>query len=90
MAEESKVDTVEEPLKEVSEKAGRGGLMKRTLKELEMLDIDLRDVFSIKGVTINLTWEKVIKLVNYNAEKKVLNWSHTFEEALELIQIFLL
>lgn len=71
-------------------KPGRGGLMKRTLKELEALDINLKDVFSIETVSINLSWEKVIKLVNYNAEKKVLGWSHTFEEALELIGIFLM
>lgn len=69
---------------------GRGGLMKRTLKELEMLEVNLNDVFSIKGVSINLTWEKVIRLVNYNANKKVISWGHTFEEAMELINIFLL
>jgi len=69
---------------------GRGGLMKRTLKELEMLEINLNDVFSIKDVSINLTWEKVIRLVNYNANKKVIGWEHTFEEAMELINLFLL
>lgn len=67
----------------------RGGLMKRTLKELEALEIYLKDVFSMEGITINLTWNQVIKLVNYNAGKTVLNWDHTFEESLEILKIFL-
>ena len=71
-------------------KPGRGGLMKRTLKELAKLDIALKDVFSIEGMSINLSWGKVINLVNYNAEKKVLGWNHTFEESLEVIDLFLL
>lgn len=67
----------------------RGGLMKRTLKELEILDIKLSDVFSLDNVTINLSWGKIIRLVNYNADEEVLRWSNTFEEALEIIKIFL-
>jgi len=66
-----------------------GGLMKRTLKELETLDIKLSDVFTFDTVAINLSWEKAIRLINYNAGKKVLRWDHTFEEALEVIKIFL-
>lgn len=68
----------------------RGGTMKRTLKELEKLNIDLKDLFSIESLTINLSWDKLIKLVNYNAGKVVLSWEHTFEEALEIIGIFLM
>ena len=80
---------LEEPEKEVIGPA-RGGLMKRTLKELEMLEIQLSDVFVVRNVGLNLSWAQVIRLVNYNAEKTVLRWEHTFEEALELIQIFLM
>ena len=69
---------------------GRGGLMKRTLKELEMLKINLKDIFLVSGVSFNLGWDQIIRLINYNAEKKVLNWEHTFEEALEMIKLFLL
>jgi len=68
----------------------RGGLMKRTLKELEVLEINLSDVFSMDSITINLSWDKVIKLVNYNADSQVLRWSNTFEEALEIVKIFLM
>lgn len=80
---------LEEPEKEVVGPA-RGGLMKRTLKELEKLEIQLSDVFIVGKVGLNLSWTQVIRLVNYNAEKTVLRWEHTFEEALELIQIFLM
>lgn len=68
---------------------GRGGLMKRTLKELEMLEIKLSDIFTFGNVGINLSWDKVIRLINYNAGKKVLNYDHTFGEAIEVIKIFL-
>jgi len=67
-----------------------GGLMKRTLKELQVLDIQLRDVFAFSKITLNLTWEQVIKLCNFNAGKAVLRWDHTFEEAFEIIKIFLM
>lgn len=65
------------------------GLMQNTLKELEALDIKLADVFTFDTVAINLSWDKIIRLINYNADKKVLRWDHTFEEALEVIKIFL-
>ena len=76
---------------EIPKKIGppRGGLMKRTLKELEMLGIQFKDVFSKEKMTINLSWTKVICLVNYNAEEDVLGWDHTFTEALQIIGIFL-
>ena len=63
--------------------------MKRTLKELELLDIKLCDVFSFDDITINLSWGKLINLVNFNADDEVLHWSDTFEKALEIIKIFL-
>ena len=87
-----KVETkvVEKPVV-VPKKVGpaRGGTMKRTLKQLASLDIQLNDLFSVKNMTINLSWKKLIDLVNFNADKEVLNWKHTFEEALEVIDIFL-
>jgi hypothetical protein len=83
---ENEIDTV--PKESLS--PARGGLMKRTLRELQMLEVKLKDVFSVSDVTINLSWDQVIKLVNYNAGRNVLNWDHTFEEALEVIKIFLL
>ena len=83
------IPELEEPQKEVIGPA-RGGLMKRTLKELEMLEIQLSDVFIVGKVGLNLSWTQVIRLINYNAEKTVIRWEHTFEEALELIQIFLM
>lgn len=67
----------------------RGGLMKRTLKELESLDIRMIDIYTFDTIGINLSWDKLIRLVNYNADAKVLRWSNTFEEALEVIKIFL-
>ena len=87
----TKVEVKPDVPKEVPQKIGpaRGGTMKRTLKELEMLGIELKDLFSVKGMTINLSWSKAIKLINFNADKEVLNWKHTFEEALEIIEIFL-
>ena len=75
--------------KEVKKKPVRGGLMKRTLKELEMLDVKLSDIFSLDDVTINLSWGKIIRLVNYNADDEVLYWNDTLEKALEIIKIFL-
>ena len=63
--------------------------MKRTLKELEMLDVKLSDIFSLDDVTINLSWGKIIRLVNYNADDEVLYWNDTLEKALEIIKIFL-
>lgn len=91
MGEEIKENSpvLEEPEVEIV-KPARGGLMKRTLKELESLEIQLKHVFVIKGASLNLSWAQVIRLINYNAEKTVIRWEHTFEEALELIQIFLL
>ncbi len=89
MADEIKVDTpkVETPKVEVG--PVRGGLMKRTLRELQMLEIPLKDIGSLSNFTFNLSWVQIIKLVNFNADKKVLNWKHTLEEALEVISIFL-
>lgn len=83
----------EQPMEEAKVEVlgpAKGGLMKRTLKELEKLNIKLSDVFSIKDLTLNLSWDQTIRLVNYNAGRSVLNWGHTFEEALEVIGIFLL
>ncbi len=78
-------------VKEVPKVVGpiHGGLMKRTIKELETLEIPLKDIFEIKGVSINLSWSQIIRLANFNAGKTVLRWDHTFEEALEIIKIFL-
>ena len=80
-------EKVKEREKEV--KSVRRGFMKLTLKELETLGIDLKDVFSIKGTTLNFSWEKLIRLINYLADKKVLGYEHTFEEAVNIIGIFL-
>lgn len=82
-----KKDTVKK--EEKSKGPTRGGLMERTLKELELLNIKLSDIFSLENVTINLSWEKIIRLVNYNANEEVLYWSDTFGKALEVIKIFL-
>lgn len=90
MSEEKIVENKPEEKIKAIIKPTRGGLMKRTLKELEKLQIHLKDVFSMENITINLSWEKVIRLVNYNAGKKVLHWDHTFEETMEILQIFLL
>ena len=68
----------------------RGGLMKRTLKEMQILKIRLKDMVSHEGATINLSWVQIIRAVNFNAEKEVLRWDHTFEEAAEVIGIFLM
>ena len=92
MTEEKIAETLPKIAKIKEEIIGpaRGGLMKRTLKELQALDINFSDVIAIKNMSINLTWIKMINLINYNAEKKVLHWNHTFEEAIEIINIFLL
>ena len=93
MVEEKEVivPKVEEIPVEVPKKIGppRGGLMKRTLKELESLGIDFKDLFSVKNFTITLSWAKLIDLINFNADEEVLKWTHTFKETLELIDIFL-
>lgn len=67
----------------------RGGLMKRTLRELQELGIYLKNLISIEDMTLNLTWDQAINLCNFNAAKTVLRWDHTFEEALEIIKLFL-
>ena len=98
MTEEKKVIPKVETKVEVPKEAvvppkkvgpARGGTMKRTLKQLTSLNIQLNDLFSVKNMTINLSWEKLIHLVNFNAEKVVLRWDHTFEEALQVIDLFL-
>jgi len=66
-----------------------GGIMDTTLKDLEALEIQLSDVFSIDGLTFNLTWEKVIKYINFKAKRTVLTWDHTLKEASVLLNIFL-
>ena len=85
--ETAKVDVPQEVPKKIV--PARGGLMKRTLKELEALGIDFKDLFSVKNFTLNLSWSKLIDLMNFNAEKEVLKWTHTIKETLELIDIFL-
>jgi hypothetical protein len=90
MGEEVKAVKMEEPKKEIVIGPIKGGLPKRTLKELQSLDIHLNDVFSVRNFSLNLTWEKLIRLINFNADKKVLTWNHTFEETVELIGIFLM
>lgn len=78
-----------EEVKKIEVIKNRKTLMTLTLKELELLEIDLKDVFSIKGTTLNFSWEKLIRLINYLAKKTVLRYDHTFEEAIEVIGIFL-
>ncbi|KKM77945.1 hypothetical protein LCGC14_1364960 [marine sediment metagenome] len=87
---ETKVEIPKE-LVETPKKVGpvMGGTLKRTLKELESLDVQLKDLFSVKNMTINLSWIKLIRLINFNADKVVLKWNHTFEETLEIIELFL-
>lgn len=98
MTEEKKVIPKVETKVEVPKEAvvppkkvgpARGGTMKRTLKQLASLDIQLNDLFSVKNMTINLSWIKLIRLINFNADKVVLKWNHTFEETLEIIELFL-
>lgn len=67
----------------------RGGLGKRTIRELQMLGIQLNDLFEKEGFSIKLGWDKVIKLINYNADAVVLTWDTPFEEAVEIISDFL-
>ena len=89
---EEKVENVKPDVPQVVPKKigpARGGLMERTLKELESLGIDFKDLFSVANMTINLTWDKLIKLVNFNADKEVLNWNHNFKETLVVIELFL-
>ena len=94
MVEENGVKVImEKPVVPISppEKIGpkRGGLMKRTLRELETLGIHLKHMFSVDNISINLSWIQVIRAVNYNAENEVLRWDNTFEEALGVIELFL-
>ena len=71
------------------------GLLNLTIRELQELNIQFKDIFSHEDYTLNLDWDKTIKLINhiartsYNIDHNVLNWNHTIEEALELFKIFL-
>ena len=48
-----------------------------TLKEMDTLKIQLSDIMSQDGVTLNLTWDKLIKLVNYIAGAHTITWNST-------------
>lgn len=85
---DSSVEKKEDAPEEVRGPA-RGGLRKRTLKELEMLGIKLKDVFVMSRISINLEWKQVIDLINFNEGKEIIDWNTTFEKALELINVFL-
>lgn len=87
MTEKIEKDLIED----TTPKPKKKGLMNLTLEELEMLKIQLRDIFVIKGgASLNLSWTQIIRVVNYNADKEVLRWDHTFEEAVQVIEIFLM
>ncbi len=98
MSEENKVvelnpEKVVEPKPIVIKKPPRGGLPKRTLRELDDLKINLKDAIAFspnKNITLNLSWAQVIRLINFNADDEVLNWNTTFEKAIEIIGIFLM
>lgn len=75
--------------KETTKKKTRGGLMKRTLLELDKLDINLSDLFNISGMTLNLTWSKLVRLINYNANEEVVSLDSTYKDTLDAIKNFL-
>lgn len=78
-----------EEIKNQPKKKSHGGLMERTLLELDKLDINLSDLFNISGMTLNLTWPKLVRLINYNANDKVLSLDSTYKETLQAIKNFL-
>ena len=68
----------------------RKRLLDLTLKELEEIaSVSLKDIFSVEGMSLNLSWSQVIKLVNHLAGEKVLSWDTTAKEAIEQMGIFL-
>lgn len=65
------------------------GLMDLTISEMEELGIKLSDIFSLEGATVNLSWEKAIKVVNYLAGTVILTKSSTALIAMEAMGNFL-
>lgn len=72
---------------EVVEK--KKGLMNNTLQELEDLDIQLLKVIQIGEISIALTNDQLIKLINFNAGKDVIGWNTTAERSMEMAGHFL-
>jgi len=64
-------------------------LMDLTISEMEELGIKLSDIFSLEGATINLSWEKAIKVVNYLSGTVILTKSSTALVAMEAMGNFL-
>ena len=73
----------------MSEKEERKGLLDLTIKEMKKLQINLGDLFTLKGATINLSWDQAIRTVNYLAKKEILTKLSTAGEALEAMGNFL-
>ena len=65
-------------------------LMDLTIKEMKDLGIKMSDIFSLKEATINLSWDQVIRVVNYLAGTVILTESSTALQALESMSNFLL
>ena len=65
------------------------GLMDLTIKEMKDLGIKMSDIFSLQGATINLSWDQVIKVVNYLAGTVILTESSTALQAVESMSNFL-
>jgi len=61
------------------------------LRELEACGITkLRDMIALEGnANLNLSWNQLIKLVNFNAQEKILSMKSTFGEVLDAIPRFL-
>lgn len=75
--------------KETNKKKSRGGLMERTLLELDNLDIQLSDLFNVSGTTLNLSWSKLVRLINYNANDEVISLDSKYKDTLQAIKNFL-
>lgn len=66
------------------------GLMDLTIKEMKDLGVKMSDIFSLHEATINLSWDQVIRVVNYLAGSIILTEASTAGQALEAMSNFLL
>jgi len=69
--------------------SNKKGLMDLTIAEMEELGIKMSDIFSLQGATINLSWQQVIKIVNYLSGTVILTKTSTASQSIEAMSDFL-
>jgi hypothetical protein len=75
--------------KPIVEEAKMPKFMNYKASVLEEFGIQLKDLFGMEGITINLRWIQIARLVNHEAKAKVLTMDNTAVEFFEMFNNFL-